>query len=174
MISPKLRLALVGIFFIFGIIAPFAQLGYYLTFAFIGTALILLMGHFRHGPILSILGALRRGKLQQAETLVHSIKRPEWLSPRFKAYYHFANSLLAANRQDAISSKEEAEIALGSGHLHENEQAILRYNWARSSYEQQDWTDCRIQLELLQQLSVKDLHLKKRIEELTKAVHTKG
>lgn len=174
MITPKLRLILIVLFVISGIAAPFAQLGAYVTLAFWATALILTMGHFRHGPMLGILVALRKGDIPQAERLVNSIKRPQWLSPRYQSYYHFANSLIASHQQDIDSAGEHAEKALSLGYLHHKEQGILRYNLARVAYEKKDWETSKTQLQELKNLSLDDLHLKKRMEELEQALQQIG
>jgi tetratricopeptide (TPR) repeat protein len=170
MISPKLRLLLIGVFFIFGIIAPFAKLGGYITFAFLATAIVLLLGHFRHGPMLGILMALRKGNITQAEQLLNSIKRPAWLSARYKAYYHFGQSLVASHQQDIESAETHSEKALSIGYLQDKEQGILYYNLARVAYEKDDWKKAKTQLEKLQTLNIEDLHLKQRIEELQDAL----
>lgn len=171
MISPKLRLVLIVLFLICGIIAPFAQLGSYVIFAFWATAFILLMGHFRHGPMLGILVALRKGNIPQAEQLINSIKRPNWLSPRYQAYYHFANALIASHHQDVDAAATHSNTALELGYLHTKEKGILLYNLARVAFERKEWNRSREQLIQLKNLPIKDLHLKKRVEELEQALH---
>jgi len=171
MISPKLRLVLIVLFVICGIIAPFAQLGSYVIFAFWATAFILLMGHFRHGPMLGILVALRKGDIPQAEQLINTVKRPEWLSPRYQAYYHFANSLVASHHQDVDAAEQYSKTALELGYLHTKEKGILLYNLARVAFERKEWDKSKAQLAQLKALAVEDLHLKKRIEELELALN---
>ncbi|MBL4649221.1 MAG: hypothetical protein JKY03_05770 [Aureispira sp.] len=170
MISPKLRIVLIVLFIICGIIAPFAQLGSYVIFAFWATALILLMGHFRHGPMLGILVALRKGNIPQAEKLINTVKHPEWLSPRYQAYYQFANALVASHHQDIDATEKYSKTALELGYLHVKEKGILLYNLARVAFERKDWEKAKTQLAELKTLSVEDLHLKKRIEELEQAL----
>lgn len=170
MISPKLRLVLIVLFIICGIVAPFAQLGSYVIFAFWATAFILLMGHFRHGPMLGILVALRKGDIPQAEQLINTVKRPEWLSPRYQAYYHFSNALVASHHQDVDAAEKHSKTALELGYLHTKEKGILLYNLARVAFERKEWEKAKNQLATLKTLSVEDLHLKKRIEELENAL----
>lgn len=170
MISPKLRIALIVLFIICGILAPFAQLGSYVIFAFWATASILLMGHFRHGPMLGILTALRKGNIPQAEKLINTVKHPAWLSPRYQAYYQFANALVASHHQDIDAAEKHSKIALELGYLHIKEKGILLYNLARVSFERKNWEKAKKQLAELKTLSVDDLHLKKRIEELEHAL----
>ncbi len=173
MFSPKLRLILIFLFFICGLAAPVAGLDLYVTFAFIATAIILLLGHFRHGPILKILFSLRKGNITQAEHLLNTVKRPEWLSPRYKAYYHFSLSLVASHQQDTEGAHMHSLKALELGQLQDKEIGILYYNLARVAFENQDWEAAGEQLDKLKKLEVKDLHLKKRIEELEEALKQK-
>jgi hypothetical protein len=170
MISPKLRLVLIVLFVICGIIAPFAQVGSYVIFAFWATAFILVMGHFRHGPMLGILVALRKGNIPQAEELINTVKRPEWLSPRYQAYYHFSNALVASHHQNIDAAEKHSKTALELGYLHVKEKGILLYNLARVAFERKDFEKAKNQLAELKALSVEDLHLKKRIEELEQAL----
>lgn len=170
MIFLKLKPAFIILFIICGIIALFAQLGSFVTFAFWATAVILLMSHFRHGPMLGILLALRKGDIPQAEQLINSIKRPTWLSPRYQAYYQFANALVASHHQDVDAAEQYSKTALELGYLHVKEKGILMYNLARVAFERKDWEKSKTQLAALKELSVEDLHLKKRIEELEHAL----
>lgn len=170
MFSPTLRLILIVVFLIGGCAAIVAQLGTYLAIAFFLTAIILLLGHFRHGPMLAILMALRKGKVGDAEQLLASIKRPHWLSKRYQAYYYFSNSLVATHRQDTTAAIDYANLALDLKQLYDKEKGILVYNLARMAYQTKDFETANQHLTTLQKLSVDDLHLKKRIEELKKAL----
>jgi hypothetical protein len=172
MLSPKIRLLLTILFFVAAVVAAFEQLDFYIVFAFIATASILLLGHFKHGPILKVLLCLRRGNIAQAETLLNAIKRPQWLSKRYQAYYHFALALVASHQQDIISASEHSEAALAYGLLHDKEVGILYYNQARVAYEQKAFEKAKLHLEALKTLEIKDLHLKQRVEELDKALLT--
>lgn len=153
-----------------GIVSPFAELGSYVTFAFIATALILLMGHFRHGPMLGILVNLRKGNIPKAEQLLNTVKRPEWLSPRYQAYYNFAQAMVASHQQDIESAEEYSNKALDLGYLHTKEKGILLYNLARVAYERKEWANSSKRLDELKEMKVDDLHLKKPIEELEAAL----
>lgn len=166
MLSPNLRLLLLGLFIVCGIVSLFAQLGGFVTFAFFATAAILLLGHVRHGPILAVLMALRRGKVQQAEQLLQSVKRPEWLSKRYRSYYYFATSLVATHRDDVAAAEQYAQLALEEQYLQPREQAILVYNLARVEYQRGNWARSRQHLQQLEALLVDDLHLKQRVQEL--------
>ena len=173
MFSPTLRLILIAVFLIGGFAALFAQLGTYVVIAFFMTAIILLLGHFRHGPMLAILMALRKGKIGDAEQLLTSIKRPDWLSKRYQAYYYFSNSLVATHRQDAAGAVDYANLALDLDQLHDKEKGILVYNLARMAYQGNELEEAKKHLATLKGLSVDDLHLKKRVDELETALQGK-
>lgn len=170
MLSPNLRLLLIGVFFIGGVISIAASLGLYVSIVFFLTAAILLLGHFRHGPVLAVLMALRRGKVGQAEELLQTVKRPDWLSKRYRTYYYFATSLVATHRQDVNGAEQYAELALQEDYLQPREQAILVYNLARVEFERNNWARSRQHLSNLDQLPIDDLHLKERVQELHNAL----
>lgn len=173
MFSPTLRLILIAVFIVGGFAALFAQLGTYIVVAFFATAIILLLGHFRHGPMLAILMSLRKGNIGQAEQLLASIKRPNWLSKRYQAYYYFSNSLVATHSQDTAGATDYANLALELNQLHDKEKAILVYNLARMAYQHQDFAAAQQHLATLKGLAVEDLHLKKRVGELEAALKGK-
>lgn len=166
MISPKLRLLLIGLFLVCGVVSIFAQLGGFVTFAFFMTAAILLLGHVRHGPILAVLMALRQGKVQRAEELLQSVQKPDWLSKRYRSYYYFSTSLVATHREDVGTAEQYAQLALQENYLQPREQAILVYNLARAEFLGNNIAGARARLDELAQLPVDDLHLKQRVEEL--------
>ncbi len=170
MISPKLRLFLIAFFFLFGIVTCFLNVKWTLPVVLFLTALILLFGHFRHGPMLSVLGNLRKGKIKKAQELIDTIKRPDWLSGRYKGYYYFAQSLLATFSQDIEKAESNAVKALEEGNLPDIEKGILYYNLARAAYEKKQYDKSRTHLSSLNDVVITDLHLKKRIEELNKAL----
>ena len=170
MISPRLRLILFFVFFICSILAIVTQMGNYVTFVFIITAFILILGHFRHGPVLNVLVALRKGKINDAELLLAGIKKPEWLSSRFKSYYYFSLALIASHKQNPEDALNYSQQALKLNFLQDNEKAILYYNISRSLFEKRDFSASANQLSLLKSFNITDLHLKKRIEELDNAL----
>lgn len=170
MLSPNLRLILIGVFLLGGVVSSLNDLGLYVTLVFFLTAVILLLGHVRHGPILAVLMALRKGQVSQAEQLLQTVKRPDWLSKRYRTYYYFATSLVATHRQDVNGAEQYAELALQENYLQPREQAILVYNLARVEFERNNWARSREHLAALDQLPVDDLHLKERVQELRDAL----
>lgn len=172
MLAPKIRLFLILLFFVGAALSVVKQLDAYITFAFLATATILLLGHFRHGPILRVLLCLRRGNIEQAAQLLNSIKRPNWLSKRYQAYYHFALALVASHQQDIESAAIHSEAALALDLLQDKEVGILYYNLARVAYEKNTLKEAKEHLDKLKALKVDDLHLKQRLEELDKILTT--
>ncbi len=166
MLSPKIRFVVIAFFLICGLATIFLGVGGLPTIAFWGTSLILLIGHFRHGSILQVLHALRSQEIEKAKELLQTIKRPDWLNKRFKGYYYFCLSLIATYSQDLDAADSNAQKALEIGNLPEEEQAILFYNIARAAFEKKKWKKAKKQMEKLMQIPIKDLHLKKRRDEL--------
>jgi hypothetical protein len=172
MFSPRLRLLFIPLFFIAGIAILVLQLNFLSGIALLVAASILLLGHFRHGAMPAVLSHLRKGDIPAAQNSIQLIKRPEWLSKRFQAYYYFALSLIATYSQDADAAEQNAAKSIQIGGLPESEQSILYYNLARATYEKKNFTKATEYLSKLKALSIDDLHLKQRVEELEKALKT--
>jgi len=170
MISPKLRMGLILLFVAAGIGSLFLKTSWLVPVSLFGTALIMLVGHFRYGPMLGVLTALKRGQIDKAQALLQSIKRPEWLSNRFRGYYHFSLSLVATYSQDIETAEEHAKQALEVAQLPAPEKGILYYNLARAAFEKKEWEASKRHLDTLLTFPIKDLQLKKRIEELQDAL----
>lgn len=170
MIHPRFRLILVGVFFVSAILSFFNELGLAVSLTLLFTSFLLGIGHFKHGSVLAILIALKRGQIEKAESLLASIKRPQWLTKRYQAYYHFSHSVIASFVNDLDRSKIHAQKALELKRLPDNEEGILLYNMARVAYEKNDIESCKEHLLQFEGKKIKDLHLKKRVEELSKHV----
>lgn len=170
MTHPRFRLILVVIFLISAILSFINQLGLTVSLTLLFTSLLLFIGHFKHGSVLAVLMSLKKGQIDRADTLLGSIKKPDWLTKRYQAYYHFSHSVIASFKKDLERSSKHAQLALDLKRLPENEEAILIYNMARVAFERNDFTRCKDHIAQLHDKNIKDLHLKKRIEELIKHV----
>lgn len=160
-----------AVFLLFAFISPILlNWSFHFVLIFLFTAIILVFSHFKHGPILSILLALKKGNISKAQQLLESIQRPQWLNKRYLSYYYFAKALLASHKQDANEAIQFSEKAIASPYLQEHEKSMLRYNLSRSYFEQKDFTASRKQLEMIQISSLKDLFLKQRVEQLSEAL----
>lgn len=171
MFFTRIRLIMAAVFLLFAFISPILlKWSYHFVLIFLFTAVILIFSHFKHGPILSILLALKKGNISKAQQLVESIQRPQWLNKRYLSYYYFAKALLASHKQDAIEAIQFSEKAIASPYLQEHEKSMLHYNISRSYFEQKDFAASKEQLELIQLSSLKDLFLKQRVEQLKEAL----
>lgn len=173
MILSNIRWLLIAIFLVTGIIAPFTDMGILVSVVFFATAFILILSHFKFGTVLMARVALKQANIDKAEELLNQIKRPNWLSRRYQAYYYFVRAVIASFRQDANSATEYSSKALEYQSLGEHEVTILRYNLARAAYEKRDYSNAKVELKNLQQFNIEDLHLKQRIEELAQALAPK-
>lgn len=173
MILFNLRWLFVLIFLVTGVIAPFTDMGIWVALIFFATAAILILSHFMFGTVLRARVALGQANVDKAEELLNQIKRPNWLTKRYQAYYYFVRALIASFRQDANLAMEYSNKALAYEALGGQEVGILRYNLARAAYENQNYANAKTELKNLQELNIEDLHLKKRIEELEDALAQK-
>jgi hypothetical protein len=168
MFSTRFRFIFIVLFILSGVLVPIAELPVPVSLFFFAAAVFLTVGHFKNGPMLSILFTLKKGDIAKAEKTLLTIKKPEWLSKQYQAYFHFAWAVIATFKQDLDLAKMHSETALGLGKLQEQEQAILIYNLARVAFERKEVEEAKTYITKAEQISIKDLHLKQRFEELNK------
>ena len=150
----------------------------WLGLALISMALLLIYGHFRHGPIVWALLALRQNNMAKAQSLVQSIKRPQWLSKRYKGYYFFISGLTELQQGSEMQGTARTEkldqaircfnacLELNSQSKHEKAVVLLNLSHIYLSRGQRDKVKALRQD--LEQLELNDLQIKAQIEELDK------
>ncbi len=106
MFTPKLRLALAVVSFLFG--AYRIALQDYNGLILLAASALLAYGYFRHGTVWLAFRAVARGQMDSAVQLLNQVKRPEALTSQDRAYYELAWGLVCASR----SENERAEVHL--------------------------------------------------------------
>jgi hypothetical protein len=132
------------------------------------TAFLLAWGHFRYGSIIAVLWALRKGDVEKAGVLLANIRRPQWLSRRYQAYYYFALGLVSFYKKELNEGALHFQKALDLGLSGKQELAITHLNLAHASYLQKDFAATRAHIDLVHAQNVEDLYLKERVAELEK------
>ena len=80
--------------------------------AFIGAA-ILIIGHFRYGPIRPAFVALQKGRVDVARELVQAVTLPSLLSAQSLAYLHWIRGVLAtADPVNLAIAEQEMSLAV--------------------------------------------------------------
>lgn len=136
-------------------------------------ASLILYAHFRQGNIIPALMALRNGNIAKAEEALASIKRPDLLSKRYQAYYHFAFGLVDFYHKRIPEGCTNLEKALECGLKNKTELAITHLNIAQGAYMQGQKDKSKQHMELCIAQNPTDLHIKQRLEELAKLLESK-
>lgn len=163
----KIRLLLILLCGVGGSVAFFFDK--WLSLALWVSAMLLMLMHFRFGPIVGVLRALGRGDVDGAEAMLNGIKRPEWLAKTYKAYYHFARGLIAFRRNEVENGKQCFLTAMDIGLPGKYERAISSLNLAHAYYIEKNKEKTLEYLQKAREIKSDDLFLKNRIEELAQA-----
>lgn len=110
MFTPRIRLLLIVVAISFGCV-ELTRGGDSSYLPFIAAAL-LVIGHFRYGPIRPAFIALQRGQFDEARTLLGSIRYPSLLNGQSKAYFHWIRGVLATlEPADLATAERELQLA---------------------------------------------------------------
>jgi hypothetical protein len=182
-----MRFVLIGLTFVGGFLALFlTAASWKLALPLWVVCFLLLYGHFRHGTVVWAMLALRRGEHQKAKETLLKIKRPEWLSARYKHYYHLllgvSNLHEVQNGQYTEAAKRELFresaghfeqcAALNKGSANEMGSILLNLTQIEQSFGNID--KAKAWLQQLSALSLTDLQLKEQVEQMQKALGIKA
>ncbi len=170
MIASRLRFALIALLFISGIAVFIVYSKWQLMLMLWATALLLVMAHFRYGSIMRVQFALQTNRIDHAEQLLNAIKRPQWLTPRYQAYYLFSRGVIAFSRKQYDEGTDWLKRSLDAGLSGKMELAIVHLNLAHVAFYKQNYEESNAFLEKAKQQGVSDLYLKQRFEELERAL----
>ena len=101
------------------------------------------------------------------------MRRPDWLTRRYQAYYYFALSLVSFYKKQLEEGAAHFQKALDLGLRGKQELAITHLNLAHAAYLQQNFTAARAHIDLVNAQKVDDLYLKERVVELEKQLGSK-
>ncbi len=170
MFSPRFRFFLIILLLVSGTAAVFVYFAWAAAGILWATAALLLYGHFRHGTIIPALWALRKGDVERAGEQLALIKRPEWLTRRYRAYYFFAMGLVGFYHKRFEDGANFLKEAIQQGLSGKNELAIAYLNLAHAAFLQKNYAEAQEFLEKTTQAGSDDLYLKQRVEELQQAL----
>ena len=173
MYSPRLRFALIILLLVSGAAVLFVYQYWTAVLMLWSTAALLAFGHFRYGSIIAVLWALRQGDVEKAGVLLAAIRRPDWLTRRYQAYYYFALGLVSFYKKQLEEGAAHFQKALDLGLRGKQELAITHLNLAHAAYLQQNFTAARAHIDLVNAQKVDDLYLKERVVELEKQLGSK-
>jgi hypothetical protein len=104
MFTPRIRFLIIVLAILFGCVE--LNRGDRSAYLPLMGAVVLIIGHFRYGPIRPAFLALQRGQYDTARELVGSIRHPNFLSAQSKAYLHWLRGALATLEPADLSVAE--------------------------------------------------------------------
>ncbi|MFT5167552.1 MAG: hypothetical protein ACI8P3_002790 [Saprospiraceae bacterium] len=169
--NTRIRFLLIFFFLVLGIILH-VQLGLSSAWYLYLSVFILLGTHFLFGNIWAAFSMLKKGKIEEAETLVNQIKRPEFLAKKPRAYYHFIKGMIALQQEELKEGEIHLVQALERGLRSPNDNALTALNIAHIYFKQEKLDPCRSYLKQSKAFKPNDLMIKQKIEELERVLAT--
>ena len=111
MLTPRIRLFIIAFAVTYGVIRM--SQGDRSAWLLFVAASVLVIGHFRNGPIRPAFMAIQKGRIDEARKLMSSIRYPHLLSAQSRAYYHWIRGIMAANDPaDLPLAEKEIQLAI--------------------------------------------------------------
>ena len=173
MLTTRIRFFLIFLFLGLGILLQL-RVGISGAWYLYAGALLLLVTHFLFGPVWIAFRQLGRGHTEEAGRILDSIRRPEWLLRRNRAYYHFTRGLVHLQHKELDQGRAQLEKALDTGLTRANDRALARLNLAHLAFVEKRQEDARRQLEAAHAEQPSDLMLQDKLKELERALGRGG
>ncbi len=169
MIYTRIKYFMIFIFFAIGVMLHL-QFGLGSAWYLYVASFLLIITHFLFGTVGLAFARLKKGKLDEAEALLNQTKKPEWLSKKHKAYYHFTKGMIGMQQKDLETGKKHLSLALGGTLRNDKDRALVTLNLAHIAFVQKEKSDCKTLLEKAKSYKTNDLMIKEKIKELEEAL----
>ena len=167
MLYLKLRFYLIFLFAFIGLVLHI-EIGFHGAWYLYLAALILLLTHVLFNNVWAAFTQLRKGQIDEAEILINGIKKPQWLAPRHKAYYHFTKGMIALQRKEMPDGKDHLKFAIDKGLRSKNDNALAALNLAHIYFVEKEMVDAKSFLDRAKSFQSDDLMIKENISKLEK------
>ena len=167
MFTTRIRFVLILLFLIIGIVLQF-QKGFSSAWYLYATSIILLFTHFAFGNVWAAFSKLQKGKIDEAESLINQIKKPEWLVKQNQTYYYFIKGMIALQQEDLAEGEKQLKIALDRGLWSGNDNALCALNLAHTCFVEKRYDDTQNYLRKAESFHPSDSMIKQKIEEMEK------
>lgn len=167
--NTRIRFIIIGFLLLVGI-ALHIKIGWTPAWYLYLSAIIILATHFLFGNVWAAFAMLRKGKVDEAETLLNQIKRPDLLSKQHRAYYHFTKGMIAIQYERLEEGEFQLKEALQRGLRSGNDNALTALNIAHIYFKQQKTEPCRKFLYQAKSYKPNDLLIKEKITELERVL----
>ncbi len=165
MFHTRIRFYLILLFLFLGVVLHIEQglkSAWYLYVA----ALLLLFTHFLFGNVWAAFGKLKKGQLDEAERLIDQIKRPQYLTKRHRAYYHFIKGMIALQRKELPQAEGQLKEALDIGLRTNNDHALTAINLAHICFLEKRNQEAIAYLSKARSFKSNDLLIKENIKKM--------
>ncbi len=169
MLYTRIRFVLIFLFLGLGILLH-VQLGWRSAWYLYAGAALLLITYFAFGPVWLAFRMLSRGYTEEADRLLRSVRRPDWLIRRNRAYYYFTKGLLHLQRKELGEGEAGLQQSLDLGLSRDKDAALAHLNLAHIAFVQQRYEEARRRLEATRAVPTDDLMLKEKVKEMEAAL----
>ena len=120
-------------------------------------SLILLVtyGYFRYGTVWKAFQSIKKNNFTKAKKELSQITKPDLLSKSQKGYYYWALGLIELKNNDLHLAEEYIKKALDFGVRTENDFAIINLNLAQIFYQQEQFHEAYMYLNMAKNISHK-------------------
>jgi len=171
MLYLRIRFLLIVLFIAVGF-ALLYLMGIWAAIPSFTAALVLIISFFILGTVGPAFTKLKRGKLQEADHLIHLTYFPNLLLRRHRSYYHFVKGMLALQKKELESGEQNFKTALNLGLRNDNDRSFASLNLAHIYYVQKKFEQSKSYLSACKQYDYDDLMLSEKVEELEKALQS--
>lgn len=165
----RIRFLLIGLFITVGF-ALLYLMGIWAAIPSFTAALVLIISFFLLGTVGPAFTKLKRGKLKEADHLIHLTYFPNLLLRRHKSYYHFVKGMLALQKKELVDGETNFKTALALGLRNDNDKSFASLNLAHINFVQGNYDQSKQYLAACKKYEFDDLMLSEKIEELEKAL----
>lgn len=155
MFTPLIRFTLLILCTIVAIIAALAGKMPIVVVATL-CSISLLWGYYNVGTVYLALHKMRKAQYADSERILALTRKPEKLSKKRRAYYHYVAAYLAREKDDFKSAEHDFLIALDTGLSEEHDRAIALLALAEIEVIKGNKDKARTYLERMKGLRVKD------------------
>ena len=149
-------------------------LGFWYGFPLLLIALVLLVGYFIMGTVMSAAELLQAQRVDEAEKRLKLTFFPNLLYSANRSYYYMVQANIAMMRNDPRKAedllKQASSISMPSG----NEAAVVQLQLAHIAAKKGAWPEVNQRLQQIRKLKVTEPMISEQIEQLTQVYNNRG
>lgn len=169
MLLYRIRFILIFSFLLIGAIIHW-KIGIDAAWMSYAAAAILLLTHLLFGSVWVAFRFIQRGQLPEAQQLLNRIRYPQLLVKRNRAYYHFAQGLVALQQERFQEGEVHLQEGLKLGLFRANDRAMAFLNLAHIHYVEKNFGQSQSFLQKARDESPTDLMIKDHLGKLEQAL----